>query len=298
MTQIWNEDVEINGNLDVVGDVDVDGKLQVGSFDNGLMATEDSLIEAHRAEVDTSLPKRGLHLLGAISNALNSVVAWVVHELELKGTGSLDALHTAMRVKLTNENTGTNGAGAELRGADVELNNTGMTTNAIPKATSLNVQLNNALGSNITEATALNIETNNDGGTIGELYALRTQGFGMVQFETLADTAPNNNSPSGGIVLANSSGTLNILALSSEEGQTPVINSNGDLVWTDVSTLLGTNAGLGNGIQGYVFTQSIDLTDGQQGIWADQVQLDDPNYNENNSTVSIGLEANSAIYII
>lgn len=68
-----------------------DGRLQIGSFDNGVMATDESLIEAHRLETDADAPKRGLHLKGALSGPLSGLVAWVVQELTLKGSSGVAA---------------------------------------------------------------------------------------------------------------------------------------------------------------------------------------------------------------
>src|SRR5688500_12994603 len=92
-----------------------DGRLQIGSFSGGTMATDDSLIEAHRSETDTAKPKRGFHLLGAITDPLTSIISWIVQELVLKGTSGITALHTALRVRLTNQNTGSM-TGAKLLG--------------------------------------------------------------------------------------------------------------------------------------------------------------------------------------
>lgn len=116
-----------------------DGRLQIGSFDDGMMATDDALIEAHRHESATTKPKRGLHLLGEVSGVLDSLVSWVVQELVLKGTGGISALHTALRIRLTNENTGTMDSGAALRAADVELINNGGSSNSVPEVTGLRV---------------------------------------------------------------------------------------------------------------------------------------------------------------
>ncbi|MEZ4671442.1 MAG: hypothetical protein R3E39_26360 [Anaerolineae bacterium] len=90
-----------------------DGRLQVGD-DVGL-SSPDALIEAHRHEDSTTKPKRGFHALGRISGTLNSVVQWMVAELELRGSGVISAVHSALRVKATNLNTGTPATGAELR---------------------------------------------------------------------------------------------------------------------------------------------------------------------------------------
>lgn len=224
MTQIYNEKVEINDSLDVSGDVDIEGNLQLGSFDNGMMATEDALIEAHRS-ASSSLAKRGLHLLGALTGSLNNAVSWTVHELALTGSGALDALHTALRVKLSNDNTGTNGVNAELRGADIEIVNTGDTTNAVPAVTGMNLRLSNGVDGTINEAVLLNLEAVNDG-TITDLYALTSTGGGKVKLDVLGK----------GLVQSDASGELDTLeSASGTTGQVPTLNGSGDLVWGDVA---------------------------------------------------------------
>jgi len=65
-----------------------DGRLQIGSFDDGMMATDDALIEAHRHESATTKPKRGLHLLGEVSGVLDSLVSWVVGPPPIKWSNS------------------------------------------------------------------------------------------------------------------------------------------------------------------------------------------------------------------
>src|SRR5690606_23091789 len=124
-----------------------DGRLQIGSFTSGMMATDDALIEAHRDESDTGKPRRGLHLLGEVSGTLSTIVAWAVQELVLKGTGSISALHSALRVRLTNENTGTMDSGADLRAADVEIiNDGGEVGEPVPEITGLHVAVTNQAG--------------------------------------------------------------------------------------------------------------------------------------------------------
>jgi hypothetical protein len=160
-----------------------DGRLQVGSFDNGMMATDDALIEAHRHEDDTARPKRGLHLKGGLTGPLSSIVTWVMQELVLKGTGGISALHTALRVKLRNENTAATGTmtGAELRAADIEVINAGGATAAnkrVPEITGLRVSVTNEQTGHAETAYGVKVEVNN-AGTLGKAYAIYT-GTGIV----------------------------------------------------------------------------------------------------------------------
>jgi hypothetical protein len=158
------------------GDTDLarltgDGRFQIGSFDNGEMATDDALIEAHRHEDDTTKPKRGFHLLGTIKGTLNAAVSWIVHELILKGTTGITAAHTALRVHLRNEATGTMGGTAELRGGDIEVLNTG--ANAIPTVTGIQVKAGNS--STLTGGTTYGVKVEVTSPRADD-YALHTTG--------------------------------------------------------------------------------------------------------------------------
>jgi hypothetical protein len=157
-----------------------DGRFQIGSFDSGMMATDDALIEAHRHEDDTAKPKRGFHLLGTLKGTLDTLVAWIVHELVLKGTSGISTLHTALRVRLRNEATGTMGGSAELRGVDIEALNGG--ANAVPTLTGLRVSTGNTTA--LTDGTlyGIKVELTNPP---DEAYALHTDG-GKIRFGGLS----------------------------------------------------------------------------------------------------------------
>jgi hypothetical protein len=98
-----------------------DGRLEIG--DN--LVTPDALLEAHRDSASSSKPKRGFNSLGKVTNLLTDVITWAVTELELLGSAGVSGLQTALRAKLTHNNTGTS-TSAELRAGDFEaLNKTG-----------------------------------------------------------------------------------------------------------------------------------------------------------------------------
>lgn len=226
MTKIFTEDVTFEQ------DVDMYGGLQVGSFDNGEMATEDALIEAHRSATDSDKPKRGLHLLGALTGNLSDVVSWVVQELVLSGSGNLNALQTALRVKLSNTHTGSHGNQAEVHAADIELVNTGTTTTPLPEAQGLNIRLSNGTGASIDKATLLKLEAVNDG-SITDLMALQSTGGGGVQFDVLEQ----------GLVIADASGVLSTLTTATATpGQVPTRNATGDLEWASAGIMLADGA--------------------------------------------------------
>lgn len=166
---------------DVLARVTGDGRLQVGD-DLGL-ASPDALVEAHRADTSTSKPTRGIHSLGQISGTLTALVQWMVGELELRGSSAMDALHTALRIRASNMNTGTPTANAELRAADIEvINDASASDDTLPKATGLQVGVTNASGKTITEAAALRLKMDNQG-TITIPYSIFAEGPGAAHFE-------------------------------------------------------------------------------------------------------------------
>jgi len=176
--QTWQDD-----STDELARVTGDGRLQIGSFSGGSMATDESLIEGYRDEADTSKPKRGLHLKGGITGTLSSIVTWVMQELVLKGTAGISALHTALRVKLRNENTVATGTmtGAELRAADIEVINAGGASGAnksVPEMTALRVAVVNEASSYAETAYGVKVEVS-DAGTLGKAYAPKVAGLAV-----------------------------------------------------------------------------------------------------------------------
>ena len=139
------------------------------------MATDDALVEIHRDEIETGKPKRGLHTLGTLTSPLSDIVAWVVQELHLKGSGGISALHSALRVRLTNDNTGAM-TGANLQAADVEVINNGGSAgigNDVPEITGLRVGVTNQAGGYADTAYGLKVEID-DQGSITNPYAIYT----------------------------------------------------------------------------------------------------------------------------
>jgi hypothetical protein len=182
-----------NSAGDVLIRMTADGRLQIG--DETLMATDDALIEAHRDETESAKPRRGQHLLGEISGALDSIVAWIVQELVLKGTGGISALHSALRVRLTNENTGTMDSGAVLRAADVEIiNNGGSSGNNVPEITGLRVGVTNQANGYADVAYGLKVEVN-DQGSLGKVYTLYTDA-GLVHVSGAFEVPVLDSNPS------------------------------------------------------------------------------------------------------
>ena len=241
----YNEDLNVNGEANISGNSDAtqlvvkghttqtnplqqwqssgavpvarltgDGRLQVGSFSAGEMATDDSLIEAHRAETDTTKPKRGFHLMGAITGVLSTAIAWVVQELTLKGSSGVSALHTALRVRLRNEATGIQGAGAELRGADIDVTHAGSGSGAtLAQVVGLRVGVAHEGSATSTAMYGVKVDLTNPP---SNAYALYTSG-GKIRFGDLSagdvtidangvlSTTPSNTSSGGSLPLLVSS---------------------------------------------------------------------------------------------
>ncbi|MBA3867527.1 MAG: hypothetical protein H0X30_00080 [Anaerolineae bacterium] len=173
--QTWEDSA---GNT--VAQVTGDGRLIVGD-DDATAQTPDSLIEAHRFDTSTSKPKRGIHSLGQVTGTLNALVQWMVGELELTGASAISALHTALRVRASNKSTVAGSAGAEVRGADIEVINDALANAAaFPKATGLQVAVTNASSQAITDAIGLKVKLS---GTITNPFSIYTEGPGPVHLE-------------------------------------------------------------------------------------------------------------------
>lgn len=184
--QVWVEAAN-DPLLEPVARVTGDGRFQIGSFDSGAMATDDSLIEAHRDESDTSKPKRGLHLRGSLTGTLSSLVAWVVHELFLKGSSGISALHSALRVKLTNENTGTM-TSARLWAGEFEVVNAGGSSGSpVTEMVGVHAKVTNQSGAYLDTAYGVKVEMD-DEGTLETAYAIHTDA-GLVHIGSVLEIA-------------------------------------------------------------------------------------------------------------
>ncbi|MEZ4672579.1 MAG: hypothetical protein R3E39_32160 [Anaerolineae bacterium] len=163
-----------------------DGRVEIGDYNlsTGDPNAPESLLEIHRAETSTSKPKRGLHSLGQLKDALTSVVYWMVCELELRGSNAISAVHTAFRIRASNFNTGTGAITGELLGGDIEvINESTAGANALPNATGLQVAVNNAAGKTIANATGLRVNMAKGSGTITNPFSIYTQGPGPFHLE-------------------------------------------------------------------------------------------------------------------
>lgn len=166
-----------------------DGKIQAG--DLGL-STPTALIEASADLTPvSSMPRRGVHALGRFTGVLTEALTWAVHEFELLGSGGIDTLQTALRAKITNQNTGAM-TNAELRAAEFEAANEkggsgnaakqitgvrGIARNAAgahtAKSVGIEATIANDIGGVISEAAAFEVATPTNSGTYETLYGLR-----------------------------------------------------------------------------------------------------------------------------
>jgi hypothetical protein len=292
MTQLFSDDVHIQENLQVDKDVAIDGQLRIGSSDMGQMATEDALVEVHRNPDDIQAPKRGLHLLGAIQNMVQQAISWVVHELELRGSDDIVGKQTAMRVKLTHDNTG-DVSQAQLIGTEIEVDNladSSVSGTAVGQMVGLDVHLHNNANAQVTEAVGLSVGMTNDG-TISDSYAIRTTGGGKIQSDSF---------PSKGVVQVTDDGTLERLpyvvgpsnrflgedgqwqAVATEnhthdasdidssgatEGQVLTANGSNGASWTTLDNM-------GGGIlQTYRLAEDLNILPNYQSIWSDEMTV-------------------------
>ncbi len=171
--QTW----ENSGGVEVAR-VQLDGRIQTGSLDTGAGATGDAQIEVFRHEDTTSLPKRGLNITGAIKDSLTSVVSWSVHELFLIGNAGVRALHSAMRVRVINQNTGTDNENGELKAGEFEVSNDGGSSgDPVPVAVGLDVRVTNKEAGHIGDAYGVRVSVSdlNSSGIV-DAYAVHATG--------------------------------------------------------------------------------------------------------------------------
>lgn len=282
MTEVFTQDVLIDGSQDteqlrvqghttqndalqtwenssggVLAQVSGDGRVQVG--DDLGMATPDSLVEAHRDSPSTTKPKRGFHSLGRITDTLNAVVAWAVAELELLGTAGISALHSALRVKLTNSNNGTMTSGADLRAGDFEVVNGGGSS-PVAKLTAVQAVVTNNSGAAVTDAVGVKVTINN-AGTITNPYAIHTDPGGIVHLgDTLEIQRPT--------AVPGTPSTDLIRIYPKSDGKIYAKN------WSGVEFDLTGGGGSGGGVaQEYELGNVVTIESDQQAIWADGVHL-------------------------
>ncbi len=175
-----------------------EGRLRIGG--NLTLGTPSAILEANK-DIPNNPPvgtvKQGWQSRGIIRGALSQAVAWIVHELELKGEGGIiSSVHAALRTKFTHSNTnGTNpgnSTNADLRAGDFEgVNQSG--TSGVPvgqlsglkatvtnepsaylsKAAGVKTKIHNQSGATIVDAVGVEVEAATNQGTINNLYGVK-----------------------------------------------------------------------------------------------------------------------------
>jgi len=194
---VWKQALDAADILELATynpNLSLSGRLTVGDIDE----TADALIEAHNLE-NASLPRRGSHIAGILSGALNSVTRWVMNQLTLRGTDAVDATHSAFHSNLTNENTGVMNANASLRAGTFELvNRGGSVGDGVTEAIGVQIDVENESGGHVESAYGLKVDMTNSGTVSGESYAIHTEG-GIAYLGEVSNTPATN--PSSGAYL-------------------------------------------------------------------------------------------------
>src|SRR5258708_3411076 len=130
------------------------GHLELGN-NLGVGAPHDAFIQANsNLTLPTSITSVW-HTLGTLTGALSGAVVWVVHELQLLGTGGVSGLQSALRTKLTHANTG-NSTSAELRAADIQsINQSGVNGTPVGKVAGLRATASNQANAYLSTAVAV-----------------------------------------------------------------------------------------------------------------------------------------------
>mgnify|MGYP001007256447 CR=1 FL=1 len=118
-------------------------------------------------------------------------------ELELTGASAISALHTALRIRVSNKTTAAALPGAELRGADIEvINDVLANATAFPNVTGLQVGVTNASNKTIANAIGLKVKMNNPvDGIITNPFSIYTEGAGAVHLEDFVEVKRPGSTP-------------------------------------------------------------------------------------------------------
>lgn len=171
--QTWEKSDET-----VLAQITGDGRLELGDLD---MGTPDALIEANNdITLPSTTPQRGVQSQGKITGndpqAIDDATTWSVHELELLGDGEVSGLHTALRSKITQKNTG-DADQAELRAGDFEaINESTNSTKPVGEVKGLQSKVTNEQGAYLTEAVGVEVAIADDNGATSQItnaYGLR-----------------------------------------------------------------------------------------------------------------------------
>ncbi len=153
--QQWQDDAD-----SVKAQVTHDGRLQIGNDWEDSAPT--ALIEVHRDDTPGDEPTQGLSVLATLSGAASHVLEWVVHKLQLHGSGGVSSQATALRAELTHNNTGDSSA-ADLRGGSFEVvNQSGSSATPVGQAVGVRAAVSNESRGRMNNAIGVQIEILND----------------------------------------------------------------------------------------------------------------------------------------
>ncbi len=165
--QQWQDDAD-----SVKAQVTHDGRLQIGNDWEDSAPT--ALIEVHRDDTPGDEPTQGLSVLATLSGAASRVLEWVVHKLQLHGSGGVSSQATALRAELTHNNTGDSSA-ADLRGGSFEVvNQSGSSATPVGQAVGVRAAVSNLVNANLSTGIGLQIAVQ-DEGTLTHAYGLKIE---------------------------------------------------------------------------------------------------------------------------
>ncbi len=178
--QTWTD-----GSGNVLARLTAEGYLQLGEPGSGAPA---ALLEAIRQlNLSVDDPEHGLQTRGEVTGQVLDALTWVLHELELLGTGGVHSLQAALRSRLAHRNSG-DSSQAELRAGDFEVVNaegpvaqaTGLHAAAsnessalLDKAVGVEATIHNELNGDIDEAAAFSVAPPTNDGVIDTLIGLQ-----------------------------------------------------------------------------------------------------------------------------
>lgn len=151
-----------------------EGRLRIGG--DLSLSTPSALLEANQDLTSGESIKQGWQSLGKITGALSQAVSWIVHELQLLGTGGVSSVHAVLRSKLTHNNSG-NSSSADLRAGDFEaVNQSGTSGTPVGKLTGIKATATNEAGAHLSNAAALKAcLLNQSGGNIASASGIEVE---------------------------------------------------------------------------------------------------------------------------
>ncbi len=178
MAQIFNDDVQIIGDEDIIqllvkghasqtaslqawqdasgntlAELVEDGRLRIGG--DLTTGAPSALLEANQQLSSSEAVKQGWQSRGEISGQVAEALAWIVHELELEGSGGISSLVSVLRSTLTHSNTG-NASQADLRAGEFQVvNQTGTAQTPVSQAAALSGVVSNDAAAYLAKAMGL-----------------------------------------------------------------------------------------------------------------------------------------------